>query len=59
VDRDSELFTPLQEATEKEMIFARVREEPTTIVAAQDHMVGMVRNNEEMSRHTGHAIVID
>lgn len=40
----------LKQATEEEVLFAGVREETPTIVAAQNDMVGVVRMHEETSR---------
>ena len=48
--------TPLDHALEKEPSIPRIREESTTIVPSEDHMMGMVREDAEVSRCAGHAL---
>jgi len=49
------LLTAFEEAREKEPFLVRVRKQATTVVASQNHMMGMIRNDDEVPGNARHA----
>jgi hypothetical protein len=56
VHRNQAFLAALHHPPEKEAVLAGVRKEAATIVASKDHMVGMVRNDDEAAGHARHAM---
>ncbi len=49
------LLTALEKAHEEEALLARVRKQAPTVVASQNHMMGMMRNDDEVPGNASHA----
>lgn len=59
MNRNSMFIASLKEAHKEETVFAWVGEETATVVASENHMMGVVRNDNEASGRAWHAIIVD